>query len=155
MRRFTLFVITSCSPIQWRYTCDFPGVITRNSTVLVADDDVLVRNLINAVLIRSGYSVLLASDGEEALELSRRYPGKIDLLLSDVTMPRMDGLTLADQIRQERPNTRALLISGKLSSEIVTANARFDFLHKPFVPDQLKAKMLQVLSRPASAVEEI
>ena len=61
--------------------------------VLVAEDDVLVRNLINVVLSRAGYAVLLAADGEEALQISRHYAGEINLLLSDVMMPRMDGLS--------------------------------------------------------------
>jgi CheY-like chemotaxis protein len=116
--------------------------------VLVAEDDVLVRNLINTVLMRAGYSVLLASDGEEALELSRRYQGEIHLLLSDVVMPRMDGLELAARIREERPLARALLVSGKMSSEIVEGNALFDFLHKPFVPGQLRSKLQEILTRP-------
>lgn len=129
--------------------------MTRPFVVLVADDDVLVRNLIQAVLTRSGYSVLMAADGEEALDLSRRYVGNIDLLLSDVTMPRIDGFRLAEMIREERPDTRALLISGRISSEIVAKNATFDFLHKPFVPEQLKTKLSQILARQPDGVEEI
>jgi CheY-like chemotaxis protein len=119
--------------------------------VLVADDDVLVRNLINVVLTRAGYTVLLASDGEEALELSRHYAGEIHLLLSDVVMPRMGGIQLAAVIRDERPTTRALLISGKLSSEILTGNSLYDFLRKPFVPDQLRGKLKEILGDPLSA----
>jgi two-component system, cell cycle sensor histidine kinase and response regulator CckA len=129
--------------------------MTRPFVVLVADDDVLVRNLIHAILTRSGYSVLMAADGEEALELSRRFAGEIHLLLSDVTMPRMDDFRLVEQIREERPTTRALLISGKTSSEILAGNVWFDFLHKPFVPEQLKAKLLEILSRSPDGVEEI
>jgi CheY-like chemotaxis protein len=123
--------------------------------VLVAEDDVLVRNLINTVLIRAGYSVLLAADGQEALELSRRYLGEIHLLLSDVTMPKMNGFALAESIRQERPGTRALLMSGRLSSEIVEENAMFDFLRKPFVPAELKSKLETILSRSVGEIEEI
>ncbi len=134
----------------------FRDVMTVPCVVLVAEDDVLVRNLVHAVLLRAGYSVLMAADGEEALELSRRYSGEINLLLSDVTMPRMDGFQLAERIRLERPSTRALLISGRLSSEIVEGNESFDFLRKPFFPDQLKSKLEEILSRPPrGGVEEI
>jgi len=115
--------------------------------VLVAEDDVFVRNLINTVLTRAGYSVLLAADGTEALELSRHFAGDIHLLLSDVMMPGIDGLKLAAKIHEERPGTPALLISGKTSSEIVQGNVLFDFLAKPFVPAQLKAKLNEVMSR--------
>jgi CheY-like chemotaxis protein len=124
--------------------------------VLVAEDDVLVRNLINTVLIRAGYAVLLASDGEEALALSRHYNGDIHLLLSDVTMPRMDGVELAARLREERPAVPALLVSGKMSSELIDGNCFFDFLRKPFVPDQLRSKLEEILSRSsAHQVEEI
>jgi DNA-binding response OmpR family regulator len=123
--------------------------------ILVAEDDVLVRNLINVVLVRAGYSVLIAADGEEGLELSRRYSGDIHLLLSDVTMPRMDGFALAEKLREERPTTRALLISGKMSSEILQGNSKFDFLRKPFVPEQLKSKIGHILSRDPGRVEEV
>ena len=124
--------------------------------VLVAEDDVLVRNLISLVLTRAGHSVLLASDGEEALELSRRYAGEIHLLLSDVMMPKMDGVALAARIREEKPETKALLISGKMSSEIVEANVGFDFLRKPFLPDQLTKKIQSMFSAiGSSSIEEI
>lgn len=123
--------------------------------MLVAEDEVLVRNLINLVLVRAGYSVLIAGDGEEALELSRRYSGEIHLLLSDVTMPRMDGFALAATLREERPQTRALLISGKMSSEIRQGNPDFDFLRKPFLPDQLKNKIQEILGRETDGVEQV
>jgi CheY-like chemotaxis protein len=129
--------------------------MTTRSVVLVAEDDVLVRNLVQTVLVRAGYSVLVAGDGEEALELSRRYQGDIHLLLSDVTMPRMDGFRLAERIREERPGTRALLVSGRLSSEIMEANAQFDFLRKPFVPDELKRKLREILERPSDGIEQL
>ena len=119
--------------------------------VLVAEDDLFVRNLINRVLVRAGYSVLLAADGEEALQISRSHPGKVDLLLSDVMMPRMDGITLLTRIRDERPGTLALLISGKMSSEISEGNTMFDFLRKPFMPAQLKTKLEEILRRMDSA----
>jgi len=99
---------------------------------------------------------LLAADGEEALELSRRYSGDIHLLLSDVMMPRMDGLELVARLREERPTVPALLVSGKLSSELIEGNLAFDFLHKPFVPDQLRLKLEEILSRSdPPRVEEI
>jgi DNA-binding response OmpR family regulator len=81
-------------------------------------------------------------------------------LLSDIVMPGIDGLELAARIRDERPTTPALLISGKTAAELVQGNALFDFLAKPFVPAQLKAKIEGILNRMAAepgraATEEI
>ena len=106
----------------------------------------VVRNLINTVLTRSGYTVLLACDGIEAIQISRRHTGHIDLLLSDVTMPRLDGLELVKRLRQERPGLKALLISGRTSSELARGNTSFDFLAKPFLPSALKARIEAMLA---------
>lgn len=113
----------------------------RATVILVADDDVVVRNLINTVLTRSGYFVLLACDGMEAMQISRRHTGPIDLLLSDVTMPRLGGLELVKRMREDRPGLKALLISGRTSSEVSDGSRSFDFLAKPFLPAALKARI--------------
>jgi CheY-like chemotaxis protein len=102
--------------------------------------------MIHRVLTRAGYSVLLAADGEEALELSRGHSGGIDLLLSDIMMPRMDGLNLAARIREERPHTKTLLISGQMNSEMPDGDGFFGFLRKPFVPEQLRSKLEEILT---------
>jgi two-component system cell cycle sensor histidine kinase/response regulator CckA len=81
-------------------------------TVLVAEDDDLVRGLATHVLRRNGYAVLEAASGEEALLLSDRHAGPIQLLVSDVVMPRMSGRVLADRLRAQRPDLRVLLMSG-------------------------------------------
>src|SRR5438477_7659715 len=103
------------------------------SVILVAEDEVIVRNIVCLMLQREGYQVLSAADGKEALELARQYQGTIDLLLSDINMPRMDGISLAEHIIQERPGIRVLLMSGKVSAEIRDKNIRLPFLRKPFV----------------------
>jgi two-component system, cell cycle sensor histidine kinase and response regulator CckA len=115
--------------------------VERATVILVADDDVVVRNLINTVLTRSGYLVLLACDGMEAMQISRRHTGPIDLLLSDVTMPRLGGLELVKRMREDRPGLKALLISGRTSSEVSDGSRSFDFLAKPFLPSALKARI--------------
>jgi two-component system cell cycle sensor histidine kinase/response regulator CckA len=121
-------------------------VVERATVILVAEDDVVVRNLINTVLTRSGYTVLLACDGIEAMQLSRCHTGQIDLLLSDITMPRMDGVDLVKRMRHERPRLKALLISGRTSSEVAQGNTSFDFLAKPFLPSALKARIERILA---------
>lgn len=116
------------------------------TVILVAEDDVVVRNLINTVLTRSGYTVLLACDGIEAIQLSRRHTGHIDLLLSDITMPRLSGLELVKLLREDRPGLKALLISGRTSSEVSHGNTSFDFLAKPFLPTTLTTRIETILA---------
>src|SRR5690348_11767761 len=96
--------------------------------VLVAEDDVLVLNIVRITLEKTGYFVLTAENGEEALHLFRRYPGEIHLLLSDIQMSRMSGIELSKIIERERPRTCVVLMSG--SPQL--ADARFHTLHKPF-----------------------
>ena len=76
--------------------------------VLIAEDEVLIRNVARLVLESDGYLVLTASDGEEALEISHRSPSTIDILLSDIIMPGIDGLELREHIIATRPETKIL-----------------------------------------------
>jgi CheY-like chemotaxis protein len=109
--------------------------------VLVAEDEVIVRNLVRHVLEAEGHYVLAAADGAEALQLSRSYSGSIDLLITDVVMPRLDGFALVKQLLDERPNVRVLLMSGKVSEAIPD----LPFLQKPFAAADFRAKVRDVL----------
>jgi DNA-binding response OmpR family regulator len=122
--------------------------------ILVAEDDVVVRNLVNRVLTRAGYLVLVACDGIEAMEVSARYRGQLDLLISDVTMPRLGGVELVRQLRASRPELKALLISGRASSEVVQGNSMFDFLAKPFLPADLTARIDRILAPNSPGVSD-
>src|SRR5712691_11420214 len=104
--------------------------------ILVADDEPLVRNLVGAVLSDAGYRVLNAADGEQALEVSRQYDGSIDLLLTDITMPNMDGIELSMRIVQERPGIKVLMMSGVVSTELVP-DPGVHVLRQPFLPEAL------------------
>ena len=112
--------------------------------ILLVDDEPLIRNVASIVLEAEGYFVLAAADGEEALELSRHFPGNIHLLLSDIRMPRLDGLALRDRVAAERPATRILLMSGQ--SDVPTIQP---FLRKPFNPVQLKQAVRRTLANRA------
>jgi len=125
-----------------------PGVI------LVAEDEVIVRNVVCLLLQREGYQVLSAADGKEALELARQYQGTIDLLLSDIKMPRMDGISLAEHVIEERPGIRVLLMSGKVSAEIRERNVRLPFLRKPFISSVFRDKVRDVLNGPPAQPQE-
>lgn len=118
------------------------------SVILVADDEALVRNLVTLLLQYEGYIVLSAADGHEGLELSRRYPGKIDLVITDVDMPRMNGTDLCGHLLEERPGIKVLVMSGADIKEIVSQNANLLFLPKPFDGNTLKARVRQALVAP-------
>jgi two-component system cell cycle sensor histidine kinase/response regulator CckA len=118
-------------------------------TVLVAEDEEIVRGLAVTILERAGYRVLAAADGEQALELSRATPGPVDALLADMVMPGMSGRELAARVLQERPGTRAVLMSGyteeatRLGGD---AAAQPLFLEKPFTPSALVEILGEALS---------
>jgi CheY-like chemotaxis protein len=116
-------------------------------TILLVEDEEAVRAVALLILQRH-YTVLEARDGEEALEVSRRWAEPIDLLLTDVLMPRLNGQQLADRLRPERPGMRILFMSGctgevNLDAPDQPAGA---FLSKPFTPDTLVHKVREVLS---------
>ena len=116
------------------------------SVILVADDAVLIRNLVTILMQREGYFVLSAADGHEALELSRHYPGSIDLVITDVQMPRLNGTDLCAHLLEERPGIKALLMSGADIREIVSQNVDLPFLPKPFDGQTLKARVRTILT---------
>ncbi len=119
--------------------------------ILVAEDEVLVRNFVCLQLQRDGYQVLAAADGVEALQVARAYTGTIHLLLTDVVMPRMDGLALARQMLEERPGTRILVMSGRVVSEGREQTIDLPFIKKPFVAKLLREKVKEVLKQPPPA----
>jgi CheY-like chemotaxis protein len=138
------------------YALEFPKERTPRSAqvVLVAEDELVVRNIVCFMLNREGYQVLPAADGKEALELAREYHGTIDLLVTDVKMPRLDGIRLAEQIVKERPGIRVLMMSGKTSAEIRDRNIQLPFLRKPFVPGTFRDKVRDVLNGPPAQPQE-
>jgi DNA-binding response OmpR family regulator len=125
------------------------------SVILVADDDVMIRNLVTLLMQREGRFVLAAADGHEGLELSRKYPGKIDLLITDVDMPRMNGTDLAGHLMEERPGIKVLVMSGADMAEIVNTNVNLPFLPKPFDGQTLKARVRELLAVPITAVDAV
>src|SRR5262245_34058494 len=86
------------------------------ATVLIADDDQLVRDLLNRILERDGYNVLTAADGQEALQLASEHGNVIDMLVSDIQMPGMNGIELAKQLNRFLPTLPVLLVSALVPS---------------------------------------
>ena len=111
-----------------------------SETVLVVDDQDVVRDVIKLALEGAGYRVLEAGSPHAAIEIARGTPG-IDLLVTDVVMPEMDAFELAERIGHEIPGVRILYTSG-----YTDATAEGHFIQKPFTPSQLVAKVAGVLA---------
>ncbi len=119
-------------------------------TVLLAEDEEGVRLMIRLALETNGYTVLLAADGDAAIELSRNYPKAIDLLVSDVVMPGMGGRQLADRLSAARPKMKVLFLSGYTDDAVIhhgVLDAETAFLQKPFTPTILAKKVREVLDK--------
>ena len=95
-------------------------------------------------LEHAGYFVITAKDGMVAQALSRDYPGKIHVLVTDINMPNMGGLELSERISADRPDIQILVMSGDHFAENITS--KFSFLHKPFAPQEL-CEAIKRLSR--------
>ena len=119
------------------------------ATVLVVDDEPSVRRMIAAVLEQQGYFVLIADSGSHALSVSRAYHGEIDLLVSDVVMPLMDGPALARDLTRERPGLPVLLVSGYCDAAQIDRCRPFPLLPKPFCISSLVATVHSLMNEPA------
>jgi DNA-binding response OmpR family regulator len=128
---------------------DLQSLGVHQSVILVADDDARVRNLVALLMQQEGHFVLSAADGHEGLERSRQYPGAIDLLITDVVMPRMDGTDLCGHLMEERPGIKVLVMSSADMREIVSQIANLPFLPKPFNGQTLKARVREIFAAPA------
>lgn len=118
-------------------------------TVLLVEDEPLVRSMVAQVLSGEGLRVLEAANGEEALRIAEKHDmGNIDLLLTDVVMPYMGGIELAQELKTINPGTRVLLTSG-YTDEAVLRHGSLDpdtpFMHKPYLPMDLLHKVREVL----------
>jgi two-component system, cell cycle sensor histidine kinase and response regulator CckA len=122
-----------------------------HETVLVVEDDAIVRRLTVRSLIALGYTVLEAGDGKEALQVSQSHAGTIDLLLTDVIMPQMNGNRLAAELKAIRPDLAVLFTSGYTDDTIAHRGVLDDgvaFLQKPFTAASLARKVHDVLHGP-------
>jgi two-component system, cell cycle sensor histidine kinase and response regulator CckA len=119
-------------------------------TILLAEDEQPVRSVLLAMLKKNGYNVIVAVDGQDALEKARQFDEAIHLLLSNVQMPKMTGIELATLLTMERPDTRVLLMS-RFPGATLLLNTGWQFLPKPFMEDMLKTRILDILQdRPAN-----
>ncbi len=116
-------------------------------TVLLVEDEQSVRELTAMTLRTHGYEVLIACDGQEGLSIANAFKGRIDLLISDMVMPQMNGLKLAETLVAQRPEMRVLFISGYLehSDEAKSNIKEFGYCPKPFTPSALLEKIQDTL----------
>ena len=123
-----------------------------NETVLLVDDEPSVRRLASAVLTGQGYHVLKAANGHEAVRMGRECAeGELDLLLTDVVMPLMDGKQLAEQLRKLHPTVNVLFTSGYADDSIArygVSGKDADFMKKPFEVATLARMVREVLDKP-------
>jgi DNA-binding NtrC family response regulator len=118
-------------------------------TVLLVDDEPMIRQLGSLILERHGYVVLLAGDGLEALEVYRRHRGKIDLVILDLTMPRLSGQDTFKRLLELDPGVRVLFSSGYSAEHVTTAECSqvLGFLNKPYRAEEMAAKLRDSLDR--------
>jgi signal transduction histidine kinase/CheY-like chemotaxis protein len=118
-----------------------------NETILLAEDDDILRILARNMLVRFGYTVLEASNGAEACEIARKRAGRIDLLLTDVVMPGMNGRELGERLAQERPDLTIVYMSGYTGQGVGQGvlPSGCHFLAKPFHRESLARKLREAL----------
>ncbi|MDP8267172.1 MAG: response regulator, partial [Candidatus Tenebribacter davisii] len=111
-----------------------------NETILLVDDEDSIRDFLTEILEEKGYKVIQASNGLQGLNKFKNTNDKIDLLISDITMPKMSGPELLDELRQLQPNIKAIFISGNVDDNFIkeqTAKSNISFLHKPFTYESI------------------
>lgn len=120
----------------------------RKQTILLVEDEEMVRGLVCEVLRREGYRVLTCSNAAEGIETSKRYGQGIDLLLTDIIMPGMSGPEMAARIQKDLPRLRVVFMSGYTEQALARAggvDASFEYLQKPFTLKTLIQKLAKVL----------
>jgi two-component system, cell cycle sensor histidine kinase and response regulator CckA len=122
----------------------------QTTTILLVEDDPLVRRAAHRILSMHGFTVVDAGDGEEALRRLDEQSDRIDLVVTDVVMPGMSGRELAAALRERAPGLRVLYMSGYHDDELLRHGLLRDdesFLQKPFGPDELMTKIRELLDR--------
>jgi PAS domain S-box-containing protein len=132
-----------------------PTAARGHETILLVDDEPMIRNLGRTILQRYGYQVLLAEDGLQAVEVFRRHASGIDLVILDLTMPRLSGRDAFRRLRQLDPDVRVLFASG-YSAEHLTEEEHtrvLGFVSKPYRPQELAQRVREALDRARSQRE--
>jgi signal transduction histidine kinase len=146
---FRIYLPLVTAPLDFTKTVAAPVEKTENfETVLVVEDEEIVRELVCEVLAEQGYNVICAADGIEALKVAADFDGTIHLLVTDVIMPHMNGHELAGKLSSIRQEMKVLYVSGYSDNDIGDhgeLDPRFELLQKPFTPHTLARKIHDVL----------
>jgi signal transduction histidine kinase len=120
----------------------------RQQTILLVEDDPMIRALVSQTLETQGYQVLVADDGWEAAQMARKHPAAIDLLFTDVVMPGLGGAELALAVRELHPDIKALFMSGYSRSQVTEEGVPSDaaLLEKPFTPDKVVSMVNELMA---------
>ena len=124
------------------------------ATILLAEDDTSVRELVRVMLTKKGYHVLCASDGEQAIDMAAKHAGTIDLLLTDVVLPGLNGREVAERMRAARSDLRVLYMSGYTDDAILRRGVltqRSSLIQKPFSAADLTSRVSELLAQPKQA----
>lgn len=130
-----------------------PLMARGDETILLVEDDDMVRHLTGKMLLSAGYQVVEARDGVEALQMARQFPSHIDLMVTDMVMPMMSGRQLTEKIKELLPSLKILIISGYLEGEqnaLSELGSPLPFLQKPFSMTILLHKVREILNTRAS-----
>jgi DNA-binding NtrC family response regulator len=147
---FKIYLPRVDAPAESRSAEDSAPVLAPKGgeTVLIVEDDNALRTVACRALQQCGYDVIAASDGAEALEQCSRHEGGLHLVVTDMVMPEMSGVELAESIALRYPEIKVLLMSGYTRDETARrgiASERYAFLEKPFTPARLAAKVRELL----------
>ena len=121
-----------------------------SETVLIVEDEDSLRKLLRTVLKHRGYKVLEAENGEDALRISNEHEGTIDLMITDVVMPKMGGKETTERLELLHPQMKVIYMSGYTDDAIVHHGVLapgLNFLEKPFSPEKLAHKVREVLDK--------
>ena len=135
-----------------------PPKMNGSETILIVEDEPKVREMVTKTLASKGFNVLAAEDSDAAIIAATEHTGKIDLLLTDVVMPKVSGKDLAVELEKLRPDMKVLFMSGYAEDAIARhgiLEAGVEFLSKPFTPQTLATKVRAVLDANAIVSEEI
>jgi CheY-like chemotaxis protein len=145
--RFTVLLPRADAPVA--ESGHAPAPVPRGTeTILLVEDEVAVRAVIRRMLETLGYTVLDAVDGGDAIRLAAEHTGHVDLLLTDVVMPELNGRALAERLSERWPRLRVLFMSGYTDDEILRrglAQSGSSFLEKPFTPERVAGAIRRAL----------